>query len=198
MYKFIKFIENFLFYLFLLYSSIDHILFPLAAVVYLVMGFQILFLLLFLCSIHKIFAGKPVDATIVVRGVSSIAETDDNFVCATLDWWPPQKCNYDDCPWGQASVLNLVRFHAYLWFLFWFCIGCAFFNNWSSFVQNYIQNDFFCLVVLGLGQPFTSQGHPRYVEFVLAFNSSQISSFIVRCLTSAIVILPWWHHFGWW
>lgn len=71
------------------------------------MGFQILFLLLFLCLIHKIFAGKPVDATIVVRGVTSIAETDDNFVCATLDWWPPEKCNYDDCPWGQASVLNL-------------------------------------------------------------------------------------------
>ncbi|RWR77247.1 Glycoside hydrolase [Cinnamomum micranthum f. kanehirae] len=77
------------------------------------MSFQIL-LLLFLCLIHKILAQDGGNATIVVNGVSSIAETDDNFICATLDWWPPEKCNYDQCPWGQASVLNLDLNHPIL------------------------------------------------------------------------------------
>ncbi|KAJ4827861.1 hypothetical protein Tsubulata_020343 [Turnera subulata] len=42
-----------------------------------------------------------------VRGVTSIARTDDTFVCATLDWWPSNKCDYGMCPWGQAGILNL-------------------------------------------------------------------------------------------
>ncbi|MQL92420.1 hypothetical protein Taro_025041 [Colocasia esculenta] len=53
-------------------------------------------------------------ATIVVRGSFVVAETDDNFVCATLDWWPPEKCNYNQCPWGRASVLNLDLHHPIL------------------------------------------------------------------------------------
>ncbi|KDP41275.1 hypothetical protein JCGZ_15682 [Jatropha curcas] len=40
-------------------------------------------------------------------GVTSIARTDDTFVCATLDWWPSTKCNYQQCPWGKAGLLNL-------------------------------------------------------------------------------------------
>lgn len=43
-----------------------------------------------------------------VGGVTSIARTDDNFVCATLDWWPQDKCDYNQCPWGNAGILNLV------------------------------------------------------------------------------------------
>lgn len=77
------------------------------------MGVQFLLLLL-LCWIHEVLGQGPVDATVVVRGVTGIAETDDNFVCATLDWWPPEKCNYDQCPWGQASVLNLDLYHPFL------------------------------------------------------------------------------------
>lgn len=45
--------------------------------------------------------------TVIVRGSETIASTSDEFVCATIDWWPPEKCNYDQCPWGRASVLNL-------------------------------------------------------------------------------------------
>ncbi|CAE5959882.1 unnamed protein product [Arabidopsis arenosa] len=41
------------------------------------------------------------------RCTRRIAEIDENFVCATLDWWPPEKCNYDQCPWGYASLINL-------------------------------------------------------------------------------------------
>ncbi|XP_043705072.1 heparanase-like protein 2 [Telopea speciosissima] len=45
--------------------------------------------------------------TVTVKGVSSIAETENNFICATLDWWPSFKCNYGQCPWGMAGILNL-------------------------------------------------------------------------------------------
>ncbi|XP_068326528.1 heparanase-like protein 2 [Pyrus communis] len=42
-----------------------------------------------------------------VKGVTSIATTDDNFICATLDWWPADKCDYGQCPWGKAGIFNL-------------------------------------------------------------------------------------------
>ncbi|KAJ4813756.1 Heparanase [Rhynchospora pubera] len=38
---------------------------------------------------------------------SFIASTDHDFICATLDWWPPEKCDYGTCGWGLASILNL-------------------------------------------------------------------------------------------
>ena len=27
--------------------------------------------------------------------------------CVSLDWWPDDKCDYDDCPWANASLLTL-------------------------------------------------------------------------------------------
>uniref|UniRef100_A0A151UHP3 Heparanase-like protein 2 n=1 Tax=Cajanus cajan TaxID=3821 RepID=A0A151UHP3_CAJCA len=42
-----------------------------------------------------------------MNAVTSIATIDNNYVCATLDWWPANKCNYNDCPWGQTGILNL-------------------------------------------------------------------------------------------
>ncbi|CAN7012450.1 unnamed protein product [Brassica rapa subsp. trilocularis] len=53
------------------------------------------------------FATNMEQTTIVIDGTRQIAEIDENFVCATLDWWPPEKCNYDQCPWGYASLINL-------------------------------------------------------------------------------------------
>ncbi|XP_012067747.1 heparanase-like protein 2 [Jatropha curcas] len=47
------------------------------------------------------------DVRIVVKGKASIAKTDDSFVCATLDWWPSSKCNYDQCPWGETGLFTL-------------------------------------------------------------------------------------------
>lgn len=47
---------------------------------------------------------------VTIRGEASIAKTDDNFVCATLDWWPAEKCDYNQCPWGNSSILNLALF----------------------------------------------------------------------------------------
>lgn len=47
---------------------------------------------------------------VVVDARSAVAATDHDFVCATLDWWPPEKCDYGTCSWGRASLLNLVSF----------------------------------------------------------------------------------------
>ncbi|KAL4318818.1 hypothetical protein GQ457_18G014750 [Hibiscus cannabinus] len=52
--------------------------------------------------------GTVVSGTVSVNGTASIARTDDTFICATLDWWPPEKCDYGTCSWGRASLLNLV------------------------------------------------------------------------------------------
>jgi hypothetical protein len=54
-----------------------------------------------------------------------IGNIDDDFICATLDWWPPQKCDYGTCSWGLASLLNLVFFlflFLYLFYLFLFVL----------------------------------------------------------------------------
>ncbi|RDX97651.1 Heparanase-like protein 3 [Mucuna pruriens] len=51
--------------------------------------------------------GAPVKGIVLVHGKSSIGKIDDDFVCATMDWWPPQKCDYGKCSWGHASLLNL-------------------------------------------------------------------------------------------
>lgn len=65
---------------------------------------------LILVSLPAIFAQEIIHAKIGVNGTTAVAEIDDYFICATLDWWPQTKCNYNQCPWGNASVINLVRF----------------------------------------------------------------------------------------
>ncbi|KAH7516057.1 hypothetical protein FEM48_Zijuj10G0094400 [Ziziphus jujuba var. spinosa] len=44
---------------------------------------------------------------VTIRGETSIAKTDDNFICATLDWWPNEKCDYNDCSWIESGILNM-------------------------------------------------------------------------------------------
>ncbi|XP_047320279.1 heparanase-like protein 3 [Impatiens glandulifera] len=44
---------------------------------------------------------------ILVDGKNVIGTTDPNFVCATLDWWPHDQCDYGNCSWDQSSLLNL-------------------------------------------------------------------------------------------
>ncbi|KAG2604562.1 heparanase-like protein 3 [Panicum virgatum] len=46
-------------------------------------------------------------AVAAVDGRRAIAATGEDFVCATLDWWPPDKCDYGTCAWGRAGLLNL-------------------------------------------------------------------------------------------
>ncbi|CAL0307095.1 unnamed protein product [Lupinus luteus] len=80
------------------------------------MGFEIRLLgrspwryyLLLLCFIVVNIEGDATEnGSIFIYGKNSIGQIDDDFVCATLDWWPPQKCDYGSCSWGQASLFNL-------------------------------------------------------------------------------------------
>lgn len=47
------------------------------------------------------------EGTVSINGKASVGRIDDDFICATLDWWPPEKCDYGTCSWGHASMLNL-------------------------------------------------------------------------------------------
>ncbi|KAL8136064.1 heparanase-like protein 3 [Apium graveolens] len=47
------------------------------------------------------------EGTVFVDGKNVIGVVDRDYVCATLDWWPPEKCDYGTCSWGKASLLNL-------------------------------------------------------------------------------------------
>ncbi len=54
-------------------------------------------------------ATAPVE---LVLGPVAVASTGENYICATTDWWPPNKCDYGVCPWadtphGNPSITNL-------------------------------------------------------------------------------------------
>ncbi|KAM3314975.1 hypothetical protein ACQJBY_033626 [Aegilops geniculata] len=76
----------------------------------------LLLLLALVClhASHSAWAQQPEEATVIVKGSTKIAQTDVNYICATIDWWPPEKCNYNQCPWGQSSILNLDLDHPFL------------------------------------------------------------------------------------
>ncbi|KAK6242669.1 hypothetical protein SCA6_008058, partial [Theobroma cacao] len=69
------------------------------------MGFKGLICFIILLSCLSFSSAE--DVKVSIRGATTIARTDDNFVCATLDWWPTEKCNYNQCPWGKAGLFNL-------------------------------------------------------------------------------------------
>ncbi|KAH9331784.1 hypothetical protein KI387_003892, partial [Taxus chinensis] len=68
----------------------------------------ILIILVKACDGQSVFNYPPMVVTVgvVVNGSAKVAETDENFICATLDWWPPQKCDDGRCSWNQSSILN--------------------------------------------------------------------------------------------
>ncbi|XP_035551533.1 heparanase-like protein 2 isoform X2 [Juglans regia] len=51
--------------------------------------------------------GNTIEGVVLINGTTCMARIDDDFVCATLDWWPPEKCDYGTCSWGRTSLLNL-------------------------------------------------------------------------------------------
>ncbi|KAI4335931.1 hypothetical protein L6164_014526 [Bauhinia variegata] len=70
-------------------------------------------------ALFLFFAFVPVTlsqegVSILVDGTRTKAETDDNFICATIDWWPHDKCDYNHCPWGYSSAINLDLSHPLL------------------------------------------------------------------------------------
>ncbi|XP_059432392.1 heparanase-like protein 3 [Corylus avellana] len=59
-------------------------------------------------SVNSRIVGDGVaEGTVFIDGKAAIGRIDDDFVCATIDWWPPEKCDYGTCSWGRASLLNL-------------------------------------------------------------------------------------------
>jgi len=73
------------------------------------------------------------EGTVFIDGKTSIGKIDEDFICATLDWWPPEKCDYGTCSWDQASLINLVMIHFSLLFCFWSCFRylIMMFYNWN-------------------------------------------------------------------
>lgn len=66
-------------------------------------------LFLFVASISVILAQNVEESYLVINGSIPLAHTDASYICATIDWWPSNKCDYHQCPWGSSSALNLVR-----------------------------------------------------------------------------------------
>ncbi|KAF5450427.1 hypothetical protein F2P56_030781 [Juglans regia] len=79
------------------------------------MGYQIwvmgmcLWMYLFSYGFISVYSqgAKGGEGTVFIDGKAAIGRIDDDFVCATLDWWPPEKCDYGTCSWGRVSLLNL-------------------------------------------------------------------------------------------
>ncbi|KAI5679624.1 hypothetical protein M9H77_00851 [Catharanthus roseus] len=44
---------------------------------------------------------------VFINGENAIGRIDKDFICATMDWWPPEKCDYGTCSWDHSSFLNL-------------------------------------------------------------------------------------------
>ncbi|RZS01046.1 hypothetical protein BHM03_00030842 [Ensete ventricosum] len=76
----------------------------------LVLSLLFLLLLLFSSLPSSIVAkDDPGHVKVSVLADYVVARTDGNFICATVDWWPPEKCDFGDCSWGHTSIKNLVR-----------------------------------------------------------------------------------------
>lgn len=79
---------------------------------YAVSGFLIVIVVLCLCvywpwhqSASKVLV--VIEEDVFVNGTASIAETDRDFICATLDYGPSDHCDHGFC-WGKATLFDLV------------------------------------------------------------------------------------------
>ncbi|KAL3640487.1 hypothetical protein CASFOL_015455 [Castilleja foliolosa] len=78
------------------------------------MGFFRALVVVCLAILPSVWAQISEDATITIDTSTNVAETDANYICATIDWWPQDKCNYNRCPWGSSSAINLDLTHPFL------------------------------------------------------------------------------------
>ena len=65
---------------------------------------QVLLCLVLVCGLTL---GRKVTVDLRVETRAAVNTIDGLFTCVTLDWWPPSKCDYGNCPWGQNSALNI-------------------------------------------------------------------------------------------
>ncbi|TYI08522.1 hypothetical protein ES332_A09G007100v1 [Gossypium tomentosum] len=118
------------------------------------------------------------NVNVVIQGATSIAETDDNFVCATLDWWPTEKCNYnhsfnplriqvggslqDPVVYGVGGVKNCPNFMKNEDSLFGFSQGCLPIERWDElnkfFNQTGVKVTFGLNALLGRNQSQIEKG----------------------------------------
>ncbi|XP_076956959.1 heparanase-like protein 3 [Bidens hawaiensis] len=56
---------------------------------------------------HNESRNDIVQGSVFINGKHAIGKTDNEFICATMDWWPPEKCDYGTCSWGHASLLSV-------------------------------------------------------------------------------------------
>ena len=52
-------------------------------------------------------SGPPPQKVRLRVGGAVIGRLRDRTSCVNLDWWPNDKCDHGDCPWANASLLNL-------------------------------------------------------------------------------------------
>ncbi|CAN4086282.1 unnamed protein product [Withania somnifera] len=71
-------------------------------------------LLIFLALCPAFSAQTVKDVEVMIDASVKIAWTDANYICSTVDWWPKEKCNYNQCPWVSASIINLDLSHPLL------------------------------------------------------------------------------------
>lgn len=64
-------------------------------------------LFLLLASLQVTLSKDIEHGLLLVNGAQAKAETDDNFICATIDWWPPESCNFGFCSWAHSSIVTL-------------------------------------------------------------------------------------------
>ena len=76
---------------------------------FLAMGIFLSLFIYLISYLPVILARDVTRVTIFVDATKTVATNDEHFICATVDWWPHDKCNYNHCPWGNSSVINLVR-----------------------------------------------------------------------------------------
>lgn len=137
-------------------------------VIDLLMGIQLV-LFLFLASLRLGLSQDVEHGLILVQGIQAIAETDDNFICATIDWWPHDKCDYNNCPWGNSSAANLVSIldlfvynMTYVKSIRILPISYHSFRSLESFAEVLVIAE--CgLFFSGLVSSFPCEGNPRYL-----------------------------------
>ncbi|KAL7098990.1 hypothetical protein ACP275_09G054000 [Erythranthe tilingii] len=78
------------------------------------MGFRASLLVFTVAFLPLILGEIYEEARLVIDTSKTVAETDANYICATIDWWPQDKCNYNTCPWGSSSAVNLDLSHPFL------------------------------------------------------------------------------------
>ena len=55
---------------------------------------------------QHISSSRAMPRTIAVLDASRVSHVSERFLCATLDWWPGDKCDYGRCPWAGGSMLD--------------------------------------------------------------------------------------------